>query len=296
MKPMLACSTIPQIEALNYPVVASPKLDGIRCLIIDGKAVSRNLKPIPNEFVRKELEALNLPQLDGELMLVDAFLGLSDFNDAQSAFMSVAGKPNFKYVVFDSFMAPSQGYAERFRSVASFIKSKDFNGRVEVISNFMINTAADMEAYYAEFLRLGYEGAIVRDPQGPYKYGRSTMNQGWMLKLKVFNDAEASIVGVEELMHNCNEATTNALGATVRSHENAGKVPGDTLGALYCYYNGKTFKVGTGFDSEQRSRLWAMHKAGNLVGKFITFKYQEISKYGVPRFPVFKGIRNLGDM
>jgi hypothetical protein len=56
---------------LPFPVLATPKLDGIRCLKLGGKALTRSFKPISNRFVREWIEA-NLPDgVDGELMLRD---------------------------------------------------------------------------------------------------------------------------------------------------------------------------------------------------------------------------------
>lgn len=285
-KPMLACSTIPKFGEIKYPVLASPKLDGIRCLIIDGKPVSRNLKPIPNKFIQDELGKLNLPELDGELMI-----RTGDFNSVQSAVMSESGRPDFVYIVFDYWQEPKSGYARR---ITTGISLGLMSERVQYINNQHIHNALQMEQQYNEWLEQGYEGAIVRDPYGPYKFGRSTMSQGWMLKLKTFNDAEAEIVGFEELMHNDNEATTDNLGHQVRSAHQAGQTPGGTLGALVVEFNGKQFKIGTGFDSAERSRLW--HLGDKLKGRFVTFKYQELSKYGIPRFPVYKGLRAKGDM
>ena len=96
MKAMLACSTIPKLEQIDYPVMASPKLDGIRCIIQeDGKAYSRNGKLIPNEHVQKALQDMKLPVCDGELMTV------GDFNDVQSNVMSAKGEVDFVYNVFD---------------------------------------------------------------------------------------------------------------------------------------------------------------------------------------------------
>lgn len=285
-KPMLACSTIPQLNDIKYPVLASPKLDGIRCLIIDGKPVSRNLKPIPNKFIQDELGKLNLPELDGELMLKTG-----DFNSVQSAIMSESGRPDFVYVVFDYWQEPKQGYARR---ITNGISLGLMSERVQYIENVHIVSEADMGYQYDAWIKQGYEGAIIRDPHGPYKFGRSTMNQGWMLKLKTFNDAEATIIGYEELMHNDNEATVDNLGHQVRSAHQAGQYGGDTLGALVVEFNGKQFKIGTGFDSAERSRLW--HLGDKLKGRLVTFKYQELSKYGIPRFPVYKGLRAKGDM
>lgn len=284
-KPMLACSTIPQLSDIKYPVLASPKLDGIRCLIIDGKPVSRNLKPIPNKFIQAELGKLNLPELDGELMLKTG-----DFNSVQSAIMSESGRPDFMYVVFDYFASPKTGYARR---ITDGIMLNLMSERVQYIENICIENASQLEQHYKDWIARGYEGAIVRDAYGPYKFGRSTLNQGWMLKLKTFNDAEAKIIGVEELMHNDNEATTDNLGHQVRSAHQAGQTPGGTLGALVVEFNGKQFKIGTGFDSAERSRLW--HLGDKLKGRLVTFKYQELSKYGIPRFPVYKGLRARGD-
>jgi DNA ligase-1 len=48
--------------------------------------------------------------------------------------------------------------------------------------------------------------------------------------------------------------------------------------------NGKRFNVGTGFSDKQRETPPA-------VGSTVTFKYQELTKDGIPRFPVFIGVR-----
>jgi DNA ligase-1 len=68
-KPMLAASTVPDLNDINYPVMASPKLDGIRCVTPNGDVLSRNLKAIPNHHVRHTLQALRVQGLDGELMI-----------------------------------------------------------------------------------------------------------------------------------------------------------------------------------------------------------------------------------
>jgi len=277
-KPMLACSTIPEIKDIKYPVYASPKMDGIRCLIVDGVPVSRSLKPIPNLFVQGALKALSLPNLDGELMLRGG-----DFNDVQSAIMSVEGVPDFVYIVFDTYDNPGVPYGARLAQ-----GHKPFT-RVEYVEDTYVTCPAQMKEVYDKYIADGYEGAIVRSPTGKYKFGRSTLKEGLMLKLKPFHDAEGIITGYTELLHNRNESTTNNLGASVRSSHNVNKVSADTLGALVVKYGEETFKIGTGFESYERDRLW--HMRDKLVGLKVTFKYQELTKYGKPRFPVYKGLR-----
>jgi DNA ligase-1 len=284
-KPMLACSTIPKIEDIKYPVLASHKLDGIRCLIIDGKAVSRSLKPIPNEFIQRELSKLNLPFLDGELLLKGE--NWNNFNKTQSAVMTASGCPDFEYVVFDYPEAIPENYASR---MTSCIKLGIESERVRLIKNEYMQNAEEMKEFFEAQLAMGGEGAIVRHPMSPYKFGRSTMNQGWMLKLKPVKDDEGVIVDYTELMHNDNEATVDNLGNTVRSSHKYNQYAGGTLGALIVYYKGVEFKLGTGYTAEQRSILWGMRNL--LIGKKVMFKYTELFPSGKPRCARFKALRD----
>ena len=54
-RPMLA-ETVEDVNSINYPVLVSPKLDGIRILKIDGNIVTRKFKPLPNTYTRQWLE------------------------------------------------------------------------------------------------------------------------------------------------------------------------------------------------------------------------------------------------
>ncbi|MEI6656583.1 MAG: hypothetical protein WCP45_17605, partial [Verrucomicrobiota bacterium] len=94
-KPMLA-SKCESPHLLPFPVLATPKLDGIRCLKLGGKALTRSFKPISNRFAREWIEA-NLPDgLDGELMLRGG-----TFNETTSAIGARDGTPDFVFHVFD---------------------------------------------------------------------------------------------------------------------------------------------------------------------------------------------------
>ena len=122
-RPMLAGSIKQDsdFDKLNYPLIASPKLDGIRTLIhpILG-AVTRSLKPIPNRHTREYLNALMsaiplMSGLDGELM-AGRQINWTDsdiFNKTTRAVMSHTGEPKLVYWVFDSFYAPDEPYTIR---------------------------------------------------------------------------------------------------------------------------------------------------------------------------------------
>ena len=138
---------------------------------------------------------------------------------------------------------------------------------------------------------------MVRHPGGTYKCGRSTPNEGILLKLKQFSDTEAVIVGFEELMHNDNEATTNALGQTERSTHKENLRGSGMLGAFVVHPIGepdRIYKVGTGFTHQQRQEYW--NNQAELLGNLVKVKYFEQGIKDVPRFPVFLGFRDRDDL
>ena len=142
---------------------------------------------------------------------------------------------------------------------------------------------------------MGYEGVMIRLPGGKYKYGRSSVKEQILLKMKLFKDEEFIIVGYECKYHNSNEAKLNELGRTARSTSKDGMVALDTLGVLYLKTkDGKDFGCGSGFDDKTRDELWVVRDS--LKGKLATVKYFDTGNYDVPRFPVFKSLRSLLDL
>ncbi|GAA5891497.1 hypothetical protein JCM6882_004492 [Rhodosporidiobolus microsporus] len=107
---------------------------------------------------------------------------------------------------------------------------------------------------------LGGEGLMLRQPLSPYIPRRSST----LLKVKTFHDAEAVVVGYEP---------------------GKGKYEG-MCGALVCeMQDGRTrFSVGSGLTDERRGEPPA-------IGATITYRFQDLTKAGVPRFPTFVGER-----
>lgn len=289
-KPMLA-GTCEDITKLNYPLIASPKLDGIRCTIQNGVVMSRNLKPIPSDLVQELFGFDGLNGLDGELVYGSPTAD-DCFNKTTSAVMRKEFPENFCTTdlilhVFD-FLGKGN-FTDRL--VAAHMTHHGHHHAKTVVHS-EIKSAEQLTEYEAHHLDLGYEGVMVRSHDGPYKHGRSTVNQGYLLKIKQFVDNEAEVIGYEEQMHNNNEATKDALGHTKRSHEKAGMEPTGVLGALRVrdVTTGVEFNVGSGFKGEERAALWADKES--LIGKFITYKSFPIGVLNKPRFPVYKGFRD----
>lgn len=277
-KPLLAAAV--DLDKLRFPVLVSPKLDGIRAMTLPGQGiVSRKLKPIPNEYIRSH----DLPvHLDGEIMTYTDGKP-DDFNTIQSKVMSRDGEPDWKLVVFDTFENPLAPFSSRVTLARQVVDIC-----VDHLVQHYAHSLAELSYFEENFLEQGYEGLMIRDPSGRYKFGRSTANEQILLKMKRFHDAEAIVVGKVEKFHNTNALERDALGHAKRSSAKAGKVPAGTLGALVCQFGDIQFEIGTGFDDALRQQIWSQDVEGQLV----TFKYQELSKDGVPRFPVFLGFRH----
>ena len=131
---------------------------------------------------------------------------------------------------------------------------------------------------------------------GVYTYGRATMKEGILWKLKRMSSSEAIIEDVIELERNHNEAVVNQLGLTERSSAKIGKRAGSTMGALLVrdIETGVQFSVGTGFTSEDREYFWI--NRSDVVGQMITYNHFSIGNYDKPRFPSYKGFRDGRDM
>lgn len=290
MKPMLASAT--DGNDLTYPKLVSPKLDGIRCLNISGVAVSRNLKEIPNRQVQTMFGCQSLNGLDGEL-IVGPITAKDVFQVTTSGVMTRAGTPGMAYWVFDTFLS-NQEFQARLELVRRRVNHSPL--AVRVVPHELVRDQAELLAFETRCLKSGFEGVMLRDPQGPYKQGRSTLKEGWLLKLKRFDDSEAMVIGVNQLMSNTNPAELNALGQLERSSHQAGMKPLNEIGALVVrdLKTAVEFELGTGFTTMQRFDFWMNRK--KLPGRIVKYKFQAVGVKDKPRFPVFLGWRDERDL
>ena len=289
-KPTLAVNA--DFSKIIYPVYASPKLDGIRCSIVDGKALSRTLKPIPNKHIFNQLSATDLNGLDGEL-IIGSPTSKTCYNESVSGVMSHEGEPAYTYYVFDCHDV-SGSFTRRFRELTASLGEWTKFPQICLLEQNLLQNEAEMLAYEAAKVEEGYEGIILRSPEAPYKYGRSTVKEGYLLKVKRFVDQDAEIIGIVEEMYNGNEAQTNELGRTKRSTAAAGLSGKGTMGALHVrdLASGVDFHIGTGFTAEVRASMWA----NPPIGQFCKYKHFPVGQKDKPRHPVFLGLRSELDI
>lgn len=277
MKPMLAAQNKAEevLEKLRFPVYATPKLDGIRALIFPDGVRSRSLKPIPHAITQGAFREPELVGLDGELIV-----GSPTAQDSCRRTQAVVSKKDSPEIatfhVFDTYEDCLAGYEQRISAVKECLLDAGNQHVKFVYGDICKNLEALLEVEEAA-LEEGYEGLILRAPNGLYKHGRSTLKEQGMVKLKRFYDGEAEVIGTEEEMHNANEAKTNALGRTERSSHKANLVGKGTMGALVVrdVQTKVQFKIGGGFTAADRAAEWP-------VGTIVKYKY---FKHGVKDKP-----------
>lgn len=307
-RPMLAAKFDDESK-LRFPLIASPKVDGIRVVTMDdvpgpeerSAALCRSLLPVPNRHAYHLLSKLP-PGLDGEVV---AGTGSEPdtFNKTQRAIMAHQGMPKFTYFVFDRFILEGWGnmherpYQDRLRFLSDheLEDAWTISMRVIILETRVLEDLCDLRKYEEECLVAGFEGICLRAPFGKYKFGRSTFKEHGLIKVKRFEDAEAVVTGFEELYSNQNPQETSKLGHAERATNQANMVPMDTLGALKVRdAQGREFKIGSGFTQLQRTEIWA--HMDDWRGATVTYKHQPHGQKDLPRLPIFKGCRDRIDI
>jgi DNA ligase-1 len=263
---LLAHSWEDDIDPTGYWM--SEKLDGVRAFWDGEKFISRlgNVYHASNSFLQGMPKNV---QLDGEL-----FVGRKKFQETVSTVRKLvpdeAEWRKIEYYVFD-ILATRKSANEDFRdctgetferrqALLAQLHAEGSEASWVVLDQEWCKSKAHMEQYLRSIERVGGEGVMLRQPASKYEAGRSNT----LLKVKTFHDAEAKVIGYEP---------------------GKGKHKG-RMGALEVEMpNGKTFSVGSGFTDKERENP-------PKIGATITYRYQELTKDGIPRFPTFVEVRN----
>lgn len=286
-RPMLASPA--DLDAVRYPIFASPKLDGIRASVVGGKLLSRTLKEIPSRHIFNMLSRPEFEGLDGELIVGEP-TSPTCYRDTVSHVMADNKVFDFTYYVFDKW-DHSQAFYLRRLDLRHKIQQLG-HPSIALVEHAQLESRGQLDAYEASMVALGHEGIMLADSLATYKFGRATTKGGELLKVKRFVDSEAIVIGHVEEMFNGNDAEVNELGRTKRSTAKAGLVGKGTMGALIVrdVKTGVEFNIGTGFTAEDR-RMFAM---GGRLGETVKYKSFPIGVKDKPRHPVYLGLRPAG--
>jgi DNA ligase-1 len=290
-RPMLA-ATLEDPSSLRFPVLVSPKLDGLRCIIRGGRAVSRSLKPFRNQYVQEVMgRHAELEGLDGELIVGEPNVG-HVLNRTQSGIMSADGRPEFKFYIFDNINAEHEPFQVRYDSLYKFKHS-----HIEVVRHIAIHSAQELLKYESIVLRNGYEGIIIRGIMSPYKFGRATESEHSLFKFKRFRDGEAVVTGLEEGVINMNTAELDNLGLSKRSLHVANMLPAKRVGTILAtdLVTGEQMNISPGRMNYQMRQFYWEHPQ-QLIGQIIKYKTFDYGSLDASRFSTFQAIRSAEDM
>lgn len=286
-------------ESLSYPLWASAKFNGYRAHIVNGVVMSRNMKPFPNEKLQRKFGHSSLDGLDGELVAGDPEDPRSFRTSSSKITTHGADVGDVLFYVFDDFSLNLQmPFEQRYKKLIARVDrlSPRKHPHVVTVEHRLITGADGLRWYEEETVRAGFEGVMTRHPQGPYKNGRSTPREQWLMKLKRFEDGEAVIIGAEERLRNHNARDAHGK----RTSHKAGRKGDGVLGMVQVRALASTpgvpagteFGVGSGFNDTERRDLWADHQRGGLVGQVIKFRYFPVGIKDKPIWPTFEGFRH----
>lgn len=303
LRPILAAPLLPPsvehtdenilaaMQKLRYPVLATLKKDGIRALRLDGSLLSRTRKPIPNRSIRER--SLVMPGgFDMELWNPDL-----RYDEIESIVMSREHprSDEIQFHVLDWFSLVYD-YEYRTRYIQSMPQEWNEHGvRFEI--PVRCNVAEELFSHFQWSENMEGEGICFRLPNSPYKQGRSTLKEQYLVKLSRYHYSEATIVGFVEQMENGNSQTTNALGLSERSSHGENMIGKNTLGALLCQLpSSETITIGTGVGLTNALRREIWHNQNKYLGLTIKFKHKDHGQKILPRSPVFVGFRSAIDL
>ena len=236
------------IDVQQYWV--SEKLDGVRAFWNGKQLISRGgqLIAAPAWFVAH----FPTQKLDGELWLgrnafAETLSIVSKATPVDSEWQQVA------YYIFELPDAPGS-FSERITLMQQLVLQQN-SPYLKLVPQFRLASKKQLQAKLHELEQVGAEGLMLHHQDAAYTTGRSNA----LLKLKTYQDTEAEVIGYRP---------------------GKGKYQG-MVGALVVKMpDGKTFAIGSGLTD-------ALRQTPPEVGSIITYRYNGLTKHGLPRFARF---------
>ena len=295
-KPQLYPNEPVDAKEVEFPVLASYKMDGIRCVFRKGQMLSRSLKQIPNEQLQdgplaylKCFSKEKHVTFDGEL-----YSPSMTFGEITSIVMA-KDKPvpsDLRYYCFDYLIEAPEGQVvmnrdARTRYLNTMYMMTEIPARVPIIMvhKSTLTRPEHVTEMYLEALELGYEGLILQNPASLYKCGRITVKSGDGCKFKPFLSFDAQVTGVSQatVVDPSVPTTTNELGRTVTSKKKDDRVLIPMAASVNVDYQGKVQKVSLSLTDEECKEIWANKEA--YIGRWIEYRAMMVGAKDVPRHP-----------
>jgi DNA ligase-1 len=282
VKPMLADTWEKRQDKVKFPVFSQPKLDGMRAVMTKDGAFTRNGKKwvtVPHILAQLQPIFDLYPDL-----ILDGELYNHDFKDDFNKISSLAKKTKptnedlqetaklLQYWVYDVTCSPDASDRHKMPS-STFADRRDFIQNlfntfecpaINVVETVHVSTQDLLDDIYCNYLEKGYEGQMIRlDTLYERKRSKSLM------KRKTFYDEEYKIVSVEE----GNGKKKGMVGYMFLERE-----------------DGVQFRSNIKGSHEFLQELF--ERRDELVDKYATCRFPNLTPDGIPRFPYVVKIRD----
>lgn len=281
LRPMLALDYHKRSHDITFPCYVQPKIDGVRGFIYrkgeDIIILSRTGKEYPHlGHIKKEIKSSGIllnenVVLDGELYTTEL-----TFEEITGTCRKVAVNKEYhkkmvkiQFWVFDIYILnePDLSFHQRLDLLKHIFENPLH--KLIFVETIQIEKKEHIKECHGKYIEQGFEGIIIRNVEGPYKLQLRSKD---LQKYKEFQDSEYTIVGFTE-------GTGLAEGTVIWECEYTNS-SGDT----------NTFKVRPKGSKEERE-FW-FENGDEYIGKKLTVRYQELTDFGCPRFPVGISIRD----
>lgn len=283
-----------ETDIKSWPVEVQPKLDGIRMLCHRSRDGSVFCRSYENKhwthlgFIADQVQAFLVylpPQttVDGELYVHGMpFTTLTSIVKTMKKVHPELQKIQYHifdidYLVDGSRPCLEDRMIQLEKSYKAYLNDLgDQSTSLVLVESQTAYSAEDIKSLHDIYEKQGYEGVMIKKrangsakdsktyKESEYKPGRSKN----ILKYKSFQDEEGTVVGV---------------------HDSEGREKG---AARLEIEDMRGNRIIMRFEGPLKLRKEWLKKPETVMGKRATFRYQELSEYGVPRFPVGVAIRD----
>jgi len=258
---MLAQDYTKKPHFLEDTFYASRKIDGLRCktVFVNGEPEwhSRGGKtyPVPEHLIpqlKRLHEVTGVESLDGE-----AYVSGYKLQKIQSC----VKKPNdlTKKVTYEVFDVPVlyEPFVNRNCTMESFKETAAELLHVNIVEQELI-TKSGLEEKLYQYLLEGFEGIMLRNPQGFYEFQNKRSND--LLKYKLMEDSECKVLSCKEDKNGQGLFTVEWTNPETNS-----KV---------------VFELAMNGSHEENT----YEKLSKRLGEWVNFKYQDLTEDGIPTF------------
>lgn len=285
-----------ELIKLNFDpyYLASIKKDGYFSCFIDGQMKTSRLKLFENKQIREKFEPITQYAQQNNIIItgevysheipfndIGALCRTEDFENKRS--IKKHGKilklpESLKINIFDATILGEQmPFSERYERYIEI--AKQFPDIAAYCEQTVVKNMAEVKALYLWALEKGYEGLVLKHPDKFYKYGRTTVKENSIFKIKPFRHFKGIIVGYDqaEEVNADAEKKINELGRSVTSKKKGDRHLIDSLANFVVIHDGYEQRVCCStMTKEERAEAWTNRES--YIGKEVRYKGLEVGK------------------